>query len=780
MAQEENQSQSIHARIAVLNLGHVGRAPITATKRDDDEPSRPALDQRSYTTSITTVSPSSNAIGNVPNGPRRDGVLPPPTITRTGQKTAQPPKPTPPPRLPPRKDSTQFSPALPPRRPSEPLSRRDSIESIASTTSNISSISALSNGTARTIASRTPSMDGGRRMAPEFDPAKLPPLPPKRTPTQQVEKGRATLKSAKSTPSVVTPPTPALPPRAPTQDFGKPPPTRRLPPRDLPTVPAGSTFSAVKKANGYNVGEPDGVDGRTPPALPNARPAPAPSMLELTPENFDEVVLRSGKAAFVDFYMPWCKYCKELDDVYPDLIASFAHAQDRLVIVKVDVASTDERKTLGSRFNIQSYPSLMWFDGESSNPEKYNSSRELKWMCQFIEEKTGIKPQAATAPKAPPPIPLSSRPDLSKLLATKPKPSSVSSQAPTTSCLICRDFSAPDTHAAKFPRHTVPSLDWLATQLTAPFPSLTDKARAIFTWLHHNIAYDTVSFFNNAVKPSTPANTLQTGLAVCEGYAGLFTALATKASLESIVVGGHGKGFGHTPLAPNSPLPPESSNHAWNAVKIDNGEWKLIDCCWGAGNISGAGKPYNKDFTPRFFTMSNHEFGLRHFPSNKMHFYGPKISWEEYILGPDPSDAQPLTIYSAIVAKEGIAESSFLPRGRNIPLSNPNSIIHFQMSRICPHWSPTLHGPGAPYVFFLKIHGLDGREDDAIPLDFKNGVWTAEVEARRLGARGQSVSLYACETVGGRSGRGLGVEGFRAAWGREAMGWQGVAMWVLV
>ena len=147
-------------------------------------------------------------------------------------------------------------------------------------------------------------------------------------------------------------------------------------------------------------------------------------------------------------------------------------------------------------------------------------------------------------------MPKSTRPDLSKIMATKPKttmttrPSGGVANQPTSraSCLKCRDFSGPDGHAARFPRQNVPSLDWLATQLTDPFPSLTDKARALFTWLHHNIDYNVEAFFSGNIKPSTPFTTLDTGLAVCEGYAGLFTALATKAGLESMVVGGHGKG----------------------------------------------------------------------------------------------------------------------------------------------------------------------------------------------------------------------------------------------
>ena len=142
---------------------------------------------------------------------------------------------------------------------------------------------------------------------------------------------------------------------------------------------------------------------------------------------------------------------------------------------------------------------------------------------------------------SPPPIPLSSRPNLNALQASKPRPSVGEA---SDSCLQCRDFSGPDNHAARFPRESIPSTDinWLAQQLTAPFTSDTDKARAIFTWEHHNIRYDVDAFFGNRLQPSTPSSTIKMGLAVCEGYAGLFTALAAAAGLESVVICGHGKG----------------------------------------------------------------------------------------------------------------------------------------------------------------------------------------------------------------------------------------------
>ena len=266
---------------------------------------------------------------------------------------------------------------------------------------------------------------------------------------------------------------------------------------------------------------------------------------------------------------------------------------------------------------------------------------------------------------APPPIPAGSKPDLAALQASKPKfnaTGSTSTGAPASgplgSCLLCRDFSGPDNHAARFPRESIPSQDigWLAQQLTAPFPSHTNKARALFTWLHHNVAYDVVSFFNHNVKPSTPQSTLTSGLAVCEGYAGLFAALAMKVGLEAYVVSGHGKGYGHSALKPGDPIPTYSAGHAWNVVKIDDGQWKLIDCCWGAGTVNGPGQPYTKRFAPGHFTRSNDSFGLDHFPGDSKNQFrndGRAVTWEEYITG--NKDGCGAHFFAGFVGEEGLS-----------------------------------------------------------------------------------------------------------------------------
>ncbi|KID99214.1 transglutaminase-like superfamily protein, partial [Metarhizium majus ARSEF 297] len=394
----------------------------------------------------------------------------------------------------------------------------------------------------------------------------------------------------------------------------------------------------------------------------------------------------------------------------------------------------------------------------------------------------------ATRDDAPPPVPLSSRPSAAQIHAASSEAATGASNGDskgdsTTGCWVCRDWSGPDTVAAQFPRQSLPHSDpvgHLARGLCGPFPSYDDKARAIFTWCHHNISYDTVSFFGNNVRHMSVEDTIFSGLAVCQGYAETFKAVANRAGLECVVVGGHGKGFGHTPLKKGErPPPAKPDGHAWNAARVDGGFWKLIDACWGAGHICSAANLYKKEFSPREFTLSNEKFGLRHFPQDSRLQYrsdGRTISWEEYYTG--GLDGEPHQWYGT-GNSEGIAEESVEPKGRDVSVHS-GQVVRFQFSKVCEHWTSEKAGLGKPALFLLSIHGLDGRKDEIIPTE-TNGYWNwVDVNARDLGAPGQSVEILKLETMDNRDARGVTPEEFKSKRGRVGMSWSYIAKWNLV
>lgn len=119
------------------------------------------------------------------------------------------------------------------------------------------------------------------------------------------------------------------------------------------------------------------------------------AVLDLIPDNFDKVVLKSGKPTLVEFFAPWCGHCKNLAPVYEDLANVFEFAKDKVQIAKVDA---DAERDLGKRFGIQGFPTLKWFDGKGDKPIDYNGGRDLEALSSFITEKTGVKPKKKFTP----------------------------------------------------------------------------------------------------------------------------------------------------------------------------------------------------------------------------------------------------------------------------------------------------------------------------------------------------------------------------------------------
>jgi protein disulfide-isomerase A6 len=87
--------------------------------------------------------------------------------------------------------------------------------------------------------------------------------------------------------------------------------------------------------------------------------------------------------------------CKTLAPIYEELAQSFQHAGDKVVIAKVDA---DEHKSLGSKFGVQGFPTLKWFDGKTDKPEDYSGGRDLESLTAFIQGKTGLKTKSSKPP----------------------------------------------------------------------------------------------------------------------------------------------------------------------------------------------------------------------------------------------------------------------------------------------------------------------------------------------------------------------------------------------
>lgn len=250
--------------------------------------------------------------------------------------------------------------------------------------------------------------------------------------------------------------------------------------------------------------------------------------------------------------------------------------------------------------------------------------------------------------------------------------------------------------------------------------------------------------------------------------------------MEALVVSGHGKGYGHSALTAGEALPPFSSNHAWTAIRIDNGQWKLMDACWGAGHL-GSGGTYNRHFTASEFTKSNEEFGFTHYPTDTAHLFrndGRTYTWEDYMMD---DMGERLQVCGEPEGEHGIGRRTFQPAGKQIKVYDAQDpVVRFQFSVACPHWDHERNGKGKPYVMTLNVGGRDGRKTQHLPFNTDGRCWWLDVNRLDLGAPGQKIIVACVTSFDKRDGRGLTVQEYKAKAGRVASSWGSVCSWELI
>ena len=104
---------------------------------------------------------------------------------------------------------------------------------------------------------------------------------------------------------------------------------------------------------------------------------------------------------------------------------------------------------------------------------------------------------------------------------------------------------------------------------------------------HKTIGISSLKNFETEVEDNTPLKplservaetVLQRKVAVCDGYARLFTTLCDYAGIRSAIIVGYAR------AGTNKPAKRFGINHYWNAVMID-GNWYLLDATWASGYL---------------------------------------------------------------------------------------------------------------------------------------------------------------------------------------------------
>lgn len=75
---------------------------------------------------------------------------------------------------------------------------------------------------------------------------------------------------------------------------------------------------------------------------------------KFTDANFQEEALQSDVPVVVDFYADWCGPCKMMSPIIDELSTAYEGK------VKIGKVNTDENRTVASKYNIMSIPTILF------------------------------------------------------------------------------------------------------------------------------------------------------------------------------------------------------------------------------------------------------------------------------------------------------------------------------------------------------------------------------------------------------------------------------------
>ena len=191
-----------------------------------------------------------------------------------------------------------------------------------------------------------------------------------------------------------------------------------------------------------------------------------------------------------------------------------------------------------------------------------------------------------------------------------------------------QDFTKVDAIVSKYPRFT--KVEDLANKISTDFSSDENKARAAFYWLAKNIRYNLKEFYNptqrsykfsysselekeqklQALKDKLVRNTFLTKTGVCEEYAQSFKKVCDLLDIESEVLSGNVRSS-YLDIGKLE----DNTNHAWNAVKLNN-QWIILDATWAAGyEMNGK---WVRQFDNYFYDISKEKILKTHYPEDTL------------------------------------------------------------------------------------------------------------------------------------------------------------------
>jgi len=99
----------------------------------------------------------------------------------------------------------------------------------------------------------------------------------------------------------------------------------------------------------------------------------------LVGKNFHEIVQNKGKNVLVEFYAPWCGFCKELAPVFEELAEKYKDSPD-FIIAKIDGVANEVENV-----KVPIFPTIKYFPKNDGEVIDFNGDRTLDGFTRFLE-----------------------------------------------------------------------------------------------------------------------------------------------------------------------------------------------------------------------------------------------------------------------------------------------------------------------------------------------------------------------------------------------------------
>ena len=107
-------------------------------------------------------------------------------------------------------------------------------------------------------------------------------------------------------------------------------------------------------------------------------------VIELTDDNFDDLIFNDDSMWLVAFYAPWCGHCKKL---LPEWESAATQLRGTIKLAKIDATA---HQKMAQRYQIQGYPTIKIFSpgkGNNKKTEEYQGPRDTAGIVQYALDK---------------------------------------------------------------------------------------------------------------------------------------------------------------------------------------------------------------------------------------------------------------------------------------------------------------------------------------------------------------------------------------------------------